>query len=149
MNICSKKFARVSGTDAPNLREGWFIVSHKLLSDTDRQARKYYGQWHKISCGRARVYRCLRTSPTLASTNEPATMVIDWDAWCRLSQNTTVDEKALVLSIRPARLIEAMVFGGHPDPGIRASYQIALFSLVVGIISLIMSLMQCKFFNFP
>jgi hypothetical protein len=149
MKISNKKFTRATGTDALNVKEGWFLLSYWLLPEADRLTRKYYGRWYKISCAEAHVYRCLRTSPTLASTNEPATMVIDWDAWCRLSQNTTVDEKALVLSIRPARLIEAMVFGGHPDPGIRASYQIALFSLVVGIISLIMSLMQCKFFNFP
>ena len=141
MKISSKKFARASGTDALDLREGWFIVSYRLLSDSDRQSRKYYGRWHKISCGRARVYRCLRTSPTLASSDEPATMVIDWDAWCRLSQDTKVDEKALALSIRPAHLIEAMVLGGHPDPGIRASYQIALISLFIAIVSLIISLL--------
>jgi hypothetical protein len=141
VKISNKKFIRTSGADTLHVREGWFLISYWFLSESDRKSRRYYGQWYRITCGGAHVYRCLRTSPSLSTVNEPAEMIIDWDAWCRLSENAENDKKALVLSIRPACLIEAMLFGGHPDPGVRASYQIALFSLFLGIISLIISLL--------
>jgi hypothetical protein len=141
MKISKKKFTRATGTDALNVKEGWFLLSYWLLPEADRLTRKYYGRWYKISCAEAHVYRCLRTSPTLSADDDPAIIVIDWDAWCRLSKNAKNDEKSLALSIRPACALEAMMFGGHPDPSIRVSYQIAVFSLFLGMISLIISLL--------
>ncbi|MEI8207393.1 MAG: hypothetical protein WCG03_10985 [Kiritimatiellales bacterium] len=137
MKIIDQEFSFHSGHDLgeEGITPGWFAVSHHLLDADQRHSREYYGQWHKISCGRKSVYRCLRLSPNLKKNASEIEIAIDWDAWCRLAGGDS--KKPVKLSIRKACVFEPMLFGGHPDPMQRAAYQIAFIGLLISLLQLI------------
>lgn len=124
--------------DDHTLSEGWFAVSHHFLDEDIRTSRRYYSQWHRISCGKMFVYRCLRLSPNLRKNDADSEIALDWAAWCMLAGENT--RSSAQLTIRKAYIIEPMIFGGHPDPATRTAYQIAFVSLLLAIISMLVTL---------
>lgn len=128
-------------TDNAGVPEGWFVISHRWISETaDR--RRAHGRWFRIRSAHCAVFRVLRFSPNLKGSPAQSSgdMVIDWSAWLDLHDRVEDVDQPIELEISPARWWHwPRLAVSHPDPSMRLAGYIAVVSLVLGLVSLIVS----------
>lgn len=121
------------------LRSGWFSISHKFIDMPER--KKYRGHWFKISSDYGSCFRVLRMDMLIHKDKADNVdfIHIDWDGWLAL----TPDQKSktdLDLTIKPIKIWDYWRLGSsHPDPAVRIAWVIALISLVLGVISVLLT----------
>ena len=117
---------------------GFFAISHNWIDDK-KNRRKLYSKWFKISSNNRSVYRSLKFSANLKGSTKIGNgeISIDWGAWLILSDFSDEIPESLELKIRTANFFDIpriLIF--HPNPSEKLAAQIALVSLILGIISL-------------
>jgi hypothetical protein len=122
--------------------EGWFVISHRWLPQTSAR-RHAHGRWYQIKSSHCTVFRVLRFSPNLKGAPGQPTgeIVIDWGAWLDLHDRAEDVDKEIELEFAPANWCHwPRLAVSHPDPSIRLAGYIAVVSLLLGIVSLVISL---------
>ena len=132
-----------SSANKDKVELGWFSISHNFIPVKNNR-RKFYGKWFCISSDGNKIYRQLKLDPTLKYATSNPEIIIDWLGFIIL-KNYDVDSttKELQCEIRLANWFERIHANIiHPEQGIRAAYKIALISVVLGFISLFLSIYQ-------
>jgi len=137
--VSSKQFAQA---DVPL---GWFVISHRYV-ETGLARRRCHGDWFKIkNKGNGRfVYRILRFSANLPGSPkaENGDMVIDWRAWLEMSdfaEDVPESMELEVSSLGCVAWLRALL--KHPDPTHKFANRLALWSFLLAVIALGISLL--------
>ena len=135
-------FSRLSpGTSRVKLNviPGWFVISHRFI-ETKSDRRKSHGQWFKITSGDISIFRIMQFSANLSGSinEESGKIVLDWSGWLALSNFNDVTPDTIELEITKAKWYHLpYLMTAHPDPSMKLAGKIALFSLMLGIFSII------------
>jgi hypothetical protein len=120
---------------------GWFSISHNLVKNKNER-RSLYGKWFCIKANRKTIYRQLKFNPTLKSNDGQEQIALDWLGTIQLNNyNSEKDSSLTEYEIRQANWLESICANiYHPDQGLRAAYKLGIVSLILGLISLVISL---------
>jgi hypothetical protein len=119
-----------------DLQRGWIVVSHDHVP-AKAERRKLYGRWVAIKSDQRTIYRIIRFSPTVPRDS----VVIDWGGWIDLQPDADDLEKSLHLRISTVKWYQAIrIPFVHVDNAVRISAYLGGISIILGIISLIISL---------
>lgn len=139
------KFARVApaaSAKSVDIPLGWFVVHYNHIpAKADR--RIAHGEWFAIKSDKTTIYRMLRFSPRAVTEKgeTPAGIVIDWIGWIDLHDRSEDVDGPLVLDMRRLFWWERpRAYLNHPDTAIRFSGWLGWISLILGIISLFLTL---------
>jgi len=141
MNLdLSRKYLR---TTRPDIDLGWFSISHKLVHNK-KDRRFLYGKWFCIQANGKTIYRLLKFDPTLKSIEGQEQIVIDWLGSIKLNGYDSDSELLPIeYEIRLANWLEIIRANiSHPNQGLRAAYKLGFVSLLLGLISLLISIIQ-------
>lgn len=133
-----------------SIEPGWFAVNHALTSDDKRLRRRSYGKYWIISSEHGSVIRSFRCSPNLHKTltlddsgESVSEIAVDWKAWIILTDGMCGENQS-----SPVRLIFTslpryklpVAWANHPSNEIRAAIYLAYLSIVLGLLSLSISI---------
>ncbi len=139
MIIANGTFKRTSPAkfaDRVELPAGWTVLRHDHLPEK-LQRRATHGKWVAIESGQNRIFRILRYSVNLPKRD----IVLDWAGWIDLQGRNAKIYNSIPLKIRSPKILEYPIIPfRHVDPGYRMSAWLGLLSVVLGSLSLILSL---------
>ena len=144
-NTFEGKFIRVSPAkfmEKTALPVGWFVVRFGLMRDKSAR-RKSHGEWFSIKSDKRTIYRMLRFSVNLkgSSANGHPEMVLDWAGWIDLYDREDNVDAPLRLMVRRVPWWHApWVYLKHPDPAVRLSVYLGWASILLGGLSILLSL---------
>lgn len=144
-NSINGMFNRLSPTkfaEKASIPLGWMVISSRCVSSKSER-RRTHGKWFRIESAHGTSYRVLRFSPNLAApaADHPGKLVLDWPAWLELNGYADDVSTPLQLTITKASLWHLpQVAASHPDPTVRISSELALISVVLGILSIILAI---------
>lgn len=137
-------FSRVSPAsfaEKVGIPAGWIVISHRWVSEK-AERRRTSGRWFKITSANGSVFRILRFSPNLKGVPgwDSAEIVLDWPAWLELTGFAEDVSEPIELSFRRASWWQfAQLAESHPDPTYRMAGRLAVISVVLGVVSLVLS----------
>jgi len=120
---------------------GWFSISHRLVENKYRR-RPLYGNWFCKKANGKTIYRQLKFNPTLKSNDGQEQIALDWLGSIKLNNfNSENETSPIKYEIHQANRLESIYANiYHPDQGLRAAYKLGIVSLILGLISLVISL---------
>jgi hypothetical protein len=144
-----KEFERLSKrkSDERSLPLPSFAVSTSFFDDKS-DTRRLRGRWcriERVDNPSRHIYRTFSFDPSLKGTggdaDNPSQIVLDWDGWTELLEDEEKSGLCLHLGVTIADWTELFdCLWRHPDPTSRASFKIALVSLLCGVLALLISL---------
>ena len=144
MTIIAKfEFIRASQySEQKEVPAGWFVISSQWFAD--KPARRIsHGKWYRIKSESGCVYRILRFSPNLKGSPKIGSgqIVLDWPGWIDLNGRSGNESKQIELSISRAPWWKFFILPfSHPDPSYRLAALLGLISILLGVLSLILTL---------
>jgi hypothetical protein len=128
-------------TNKNQLELGWFSISHHFIVNKIER-RKSYGKWFKIKSNKTKIYRQLKFDPTLKALGDNPEIILDWDGFIKLHDfDIDSNSKEIKCSIERANLFEIILANiKHPDQGLSAAFILGIISLLIGILSLFLSI---------
>ena len=139
MQIAQGTFRRVSPAsfaEKVGLPMGWIVVRHDHVAEKLNR-RKTHGRWVSVKSAHGKVYRVLRYSVNLQTSQ----IVMDWVGWIDLQGRTDQETEEVPLTISTARFWEHLVIPfKHIDPGYRMSAWLGAISVALGALSVILSI---------
>lgn len=130
-----KRVSPAAFADKVGIINGWFVISSRWMPDV-KERRLFHGRYFKIKSDKGTVYRILRFSPQLKSKDsEPGEIVIDWVGWLDLWGREEAVDGEIELKFSKVRWWEFPFYAAsHPDPAMRISALLGIWSVVLGII---------------
>jgi hypothetical protein len=139
MQIAKGKFARVSPVDffeRGGIPLGWIVLRHGHV-DTILNRRRTHGRWVCIRSDKGKIFRVLRYSVNLPTSQ----IVMDWAGWIDLQGRTDKESEKLPLTITTARWWQFFTIPfRHVDPAYRLSAWLGAISVGLGALSVLISL---------
>lgn len=139
------KFQRTSPasfTEKVGIPLGWIVVHYgHIPNKADR--RKAHGEWFELKSDRGTIYRMLRFSPQVhkGSKVRTAKIVIDWIGWIDLHNRDEEVAGAITLKLRRVSWWKRpWVYLKHPDPAVRLSGWLGWISVILGAISVALTI---------
>ena len=118
---------------------GWFVVRYSWVAEMSIR-RKSHGNWYAITSDRNQtIYRMMRYSIDLKANiaDKTGEIVLDWVGWIDLYDREEKVDGPLRLIIKPVPWWKLpRVFLRHPDPAIRLSSYLGWGSILLGALSL-------------
>jgi hypothetical protein len=131
-----------SFTEKVGIPLGWIVVHYGHIPDkVDR--RKAHGEWFELKSERGTVYRMLRFSPQVVKGGQGRTakIVIDWIGWIDLHNREEDVSGSINLRLRRVSWWKRpVVYLRHPDPAVRLSGWLGWLSVLLGTVSLVMTI---------
>jgi len=131
-----------SFTEKVGIPLGWVVVHYgHIPNKSDR--RKAHGEWFELKSDRGTIYRMLRFSPQVhkGGKDRSAKIVIDWIGWIDLHNREEAVAGAITLKLRRVSWWKRpWVYLHHPDPAVRLSGWLGWISMVLGTISLLLTI---------
>lgn len=123
---------------------GWFVIPYNLMPDK-KDRRKYHGKWFTIESDNKKIYRVLRFAANLHGTtnnDEQKDIILDWVGWIDLCGRDEDVEIPLKLKISKSNLWQKYICAGlnHPEPSYQLSSILALISVILGLLSLFLTI---------
>jgi hypothetical protein len=141
MQIASGEFASCPKSalgKEHDLATGWIVVRHDhvpLMADR----RKLYGKWVAIKSTNKTIYRIIRFSPNIKSTD----IVVDWGGWINLQGQKEHLDDNVYLYIRKITFFEKCILPfRYMDHGIVLASYLALASIILSIFLFFISLFR-------
>lgn len=139
MKIPPRIFRRVSPAkfaDRVELPAGWTVLRFSHLSEKQSR-RATHGRWVVLTSGSNAIYRIVRYSVTLPADE----IVLDWAGWIDLQGRLADAPDQIEIGVRTPYLWEyAVIPFKHIDPGYRMSAWLGTISVVLGALSVILTL---------
>jgi hypothetical protein len=139
VKLAEGTFERVSPAsfaERVELPSGWMVLRHSHVKGKGLR-RETHGHWVAVICEGRTIYRVLRYSIDLPKTK----IVLDWAGWIDLQGRIADAPDKLSLVVREPHLLERVVIPfKHIDPGFRMAAWMASISLLLGALSVAISL---------
>jgi hypothetical protein len=122
---------------------GWCVIAYRWVP-TKVERRRATGHWFKLVSSGGSTYRILRFSANLkGGPDSPISdIVLDWSAWLELNGYADDLNKPVELKITRPRWWEMhRLADEHPDPIYRMAARLAVLSVVLGTVSLVLTVL--------
>lgn len=137
-------FDRVAPTQqTEQLPLGWFAISHRYVDDK-KERRKAHGEWYRLKSKYGTIYRVLRFSPRLKGSprQKVGQVLMDWNGWLELTGYGDDEDGLIEIVVERAAWWEYFHLAmSHPDPTYRHNSALAIVGLILGIASMLQSMM--------
>jgi len=137
--LSPRAFAEVAKVEIP---VGWFVISHRWMPEKVGR-RLLHGRWSKIKSPNGEIFRILRFSTNLEGSPSQGSgqIVLDRVGWLDLQGRAENVDIPIQLEFIQARWWQFPKLAvAHPDPTIRLSGRLGLWSVFLGALSIILAI---------